>query len=286
MRSLVDRRPFASFVAVTLAFSWSVWLLAFLALEGRAAGFAAVVVGGFGPPVGAVAVVHLRGGDVGDWLRAQLLDAAAPAWFLLALAIPLVFVAAETGYLVATGATLDLGLVVDRLPAFLGSLVFVFFLGGGQEELGWRAFALPELQARYDGLVASLVIGVVWAVWHLPLYVLPGAIYASEPFVTYVPLVVAFAFVYTWLYNAAGRALPVVVLLHAATNSHSVLVPVPMEAIQGAMGGATSHAIVFGATVAVLAAILLVADPRSLGHRARTAASGDGPDRTVGHGGS
>ena len=58
---------------------------------------------------------------------------------------------------------------------FIFSFLFVFFVGGGQEELGWRGFALPRLQAAYGAFAASFIIGVVWAIWHFPLYLIDGA---------------------------------------------------------------------------------------------------------------
>ncbi len=87
------------------------------------------------------------------------------------------------------GHDLDLTPALDRLPVYLAMFAFVAFLGGGREEAGWRGFALPWL--RWRPWQATLVIGIVWGVWHIPL----GWI---------LPLFLAF---YTYLYNVTGSVL-------------------------------------------------------------------------------
>jgi uncharacterized protein len=62
------------------------------------------------------------------------------------------------------------------------TVVFALFSGPLSEELGWRGFALPRLQVRYNALVSSLILGVIWCFWHLPLFFTPGAAQLSIPF--------------------------------------------------------------------------------------------------------
>jgi membrane protease YdiL (CAAX protease family) len=262
MVSIARRWPVASFVVATYAFSWLAWVAGFVAFDGGALGFASVVVGGFGPMAGAVAVTWLRGESLRAWLAPQLRLRVPLRWYLVALAIPVSFTVAYTAYLAAVGVSLQPAILVERLPTFLGSLAFVFVLGGGQEEFGWRAFMLPRLQRRWNPLSASAALGLVWAVWHLPLFVLPSAIYAQRPFASYVPMVIALAVVYTWLYNHADRALPVVMLLHAGTNSAAVLIPVPATVAESAVSGHVSHAIPFAVSAAVVAAVVAVGSTR------------------------
>ena len=264
MRSIATDRPIASFVTVTFAFSWIAWVIGFAAFESPALGFASVVAGGFGPLVGAATVLGLSGHSVRGWLRDGLTVRIAPRWYALAVAIPLFFALVQTAFLVATGARTDPGLLPGRLSAFVGALAFTFFLGGGQEEFGWRGFMLPRLRDRYGSAGASLVVGVVWALWHFPLYAIPGALYADRPFVTYVPVVVALAVVFTWFDNRTRGAIPALMLLHAAVNNAGTLIPVAPAELAGYGSDSTYYLVQFAAALAVVAAIL-VADGRSLG---------------------
>lgn len=92
----------------------------------------------------------------------------------------LLFGAASVVYL-ALGNAIEPSEIIQRIPIYSLSLIFVlnvgfvFLLGGRQEEIGWRGFALPRLLDRFDAVTASLVIGAVWAVWHLPLLVMEGS---------------------------------------------------------------------------------------------------------------
>ena len=86
------------------------------------------------------------------------------------------------------------------------------------EELGWRGFALPRLQARRSALAASLIVGAVWGTYHLPLFVLGSP---TRPFALFLPFAlscVIMSIFYTWMYNGTGGSLLIVVLLHATTN--------------------------------------------------------------------
>jgi len=101
------------------------------------------------------------------------------------------------------------------------NLVFASLLGGGQEEFGWRGFALPHLQASYDALTASLLVGVVWAIWHAPMFVF--GVYSEHPGLYAVGLL-AYAVVFTWYYNSSQGQLLGAVVVHGTLNA-SVNIP-------------------------------------------------------------
>lgn len=119
----------------------------------------------------------------------------------------------------------SLGLAV-AVPVFFG---FDALTNG--EEIGWRGYALPRLQARHSALAASLVIGVVWAVWHIPKFLTAGSA-QSYPFWLFLLDVVAKAIIYTWVFNSTGGSLLAVTLLHAASNTSVVSLPV-LPAVTG-----------------------------------------------------
>jgi membrane protease YdiL (CAAX protease family) len=95
----------------------------------------------------------------------------------------------------------------------------VFLVGGGNEALGWREFALPRLQRSYSAFTASLLIGVCWFAWHLPLFLVAGSSQAGVPVAYYGIAVIALSVVFTWLYNETGGSDLLTMLLHAPVNT-------------------------------------------------------------------
>jgi membrane protease YdiL (CAAX protease family) len=103
-------------------------------------------------------------------------------------------------------------------------------VSGLGEELGWRGYALPRLQAQLGPRTASAVVGVLWAGWHLPVFLwaspLSGFRLLAE-FTLYALILVAYSFFLTRAYNATGGSLWAAVLMHAAITAtlNTLLVP-------------------------------------------------------------
>jgi membrane protease YdiL (CAAX protease family) len=85
------------------------------------------------------------------------------------------------------------------------------------EELGWRGYALPRLQARQSALLASIVLGLLSGLWHLPLFLTQGDPRASLPFGWFLIGIVLAAIVVTWVYNHTQGSLLIALLLHTTT---------------------------------------------------------------------
>lgn len=99
-----------------------------------------------------------------------------------------------------------------------GQLFFNIFSGPLSEEGGWRGFALPRLQEKFNALVSSLILGTIWAFWHLPLFFIPGSDQSQIFFPIYLALNIAFATYLTWLYNNTGGSLLITILGHFCIN--------------------------------------------------------------------
>ena len=198
-RRWIRRHPIISFFLIAYAISWTLWGVA--ALGGGQVPF---LLGGLGPFASALVVTRLTSGSVRSWLRTLLIWRVNPAYYAVAFLLPVALYAAVNLVLLALGYTLDLTPLPGLLPAYAGSFLLVATVGGGFEEPGWRGFALPRLQAGHSPVVSTLVLGLAWGIWHVPLYGPAGFV---------VPLILAFF--YTWLYNRTGSVI-VCLLLHAS----------------------------------------------------------------------
>ncbi|MCX8023872.1 MAG: CPBP family intramembrane metalloprotease [Thermanaerothrix sp.] len=110
----------------------------------------------------------------------------------------------------------DTSLIVT---AFLTSL-----LANPWEEVGWRGFALPRWQKRYSALTASLILGSLWGLWHLPLFFWVGNPMTTYPFGLWFLSLLALTVLYTWLYNTTAGNLFVVALFHVSLNTFGTIV--------------------------------------------------------------
>ena len=115
------------------------------------------------------------------------------------------------------------------------------------EEVGWRGYALPRLAASIGLGGASVVLGIVWAVWHLPLFILPDSGSTGQSFLAYLLQVTAMSVVFAYVYWKTDGSLLVVMVMHAAVNNTSGIVP-------AAVGGAVTP-IAFGGSLVAWAAV-------------------------------
>lgn len=238
-KSSTRRSAMGIFVSVTFVFTFAAWLPVVLA-----GGFAnlpaplSTVLGllaPFGPAVGAVMALAAVEGNEG--LRAYWRQVTAWRtgwhWYAIALLGPVgLFTAVLAVRMLLGQPALDsFGHV--SVTGFLVTLVLATLVGGGQEELGWRGFALPRLQARHGPLVASLIIGLLWTLWHGMLWFIPESPQYHIPFWLYGLHMLPNAIIYTWLYNRTSLfngsgSVPVAMLYHGMGNAipAAVLLPV------------------------------------------------------------
>jgi CAAX protease family protein len=208
----IRRHRLILYFGLTYAISWPLWLLSRLA--GGTVGTVLLVVGGFGPLVAAAITIRCSGGSLTEWLRGIVRWRIPVRFYAYALGLPVLIMAAMNAVLAVLGQQPDVSLVLGRIPAYLQTLLITAVIFGGQEEPGWRGFALPRLEERHAPLVATLILGFGWGVWHIPLYGPAGLV---------VPLVLAFF--YSWLYNRTQSVL-LCILLHAsftAAQDHLLL---------------------------------------------------------------
>jgi hypothetical protein len=132
------------------------------------------------------------------------------------------------------GSPLEVNLA-QPLYMFIPLLIMQFFLDSGLgEELGWRGFLLPRLQARHNALIASIIVGIVWGLWHLPMFlvdVMPpmyelGQMYGVVPALVgfTVFITIPWSILFTWLYNNTKGSLLLAFVFHASQAWFAILV--------------------------------------------------------------
>jgi uncharacterized protein len=208
--SVVRRHPLIAFFVLAYVFSWWPWPL-------NALGLSPGAIVGFGPFFAAVVVLALTGGKTAVMilLRRMVRWRVAPLWYAAALLLPVAIALGATVLNVVLGArppsSAELGAWPSLIPTYF-LLLLIPGIGGAWEEPGWRGYALPKLQVGRSALVASLILGVVWAFWHLPLMV-AGLIPWSD--LAYVSVQ---SVVYAWLFNNTNGSVLLVMVFHTMNN--------------------------------------------------------------------
>jgi membrane protease YdiL (CAAX protease family) len=249
LRAWVRRHPLLAFFGLAYALSWMAWFPWTLGYRGPA-GMVLFIIGGFGPAASAAVITKLTGGSIRAWGRGILRWRVPGRFYLYALGFPVLVWGAMNLVLAVLGKDIDPSLLLERVPAYLSTLLFVSVLGGGFEEPGWRGFALPRLEARLTPVRATLLLALVWGLWHLPVY---GLAFVGPMF---------FVFPYTYLYNRT-RSILLCILLHGAfTAAQDNLVLLPGHA------NVTVGLVMLGVLIAA-SAILVAATRGRLGYTSR-----------------
>lgn len=224
-------QPLLSFYLLAFGLAWLGWIPVALGSHGVAPFTAPewqllLVLPAVAPAVAAGVVARVRYGSA----QANALFAAlarwrvAPIWYLVAIGGPVVI--ALTASVVTTWLRLphDLPVLQGERFALANAALISSLLANPWEEVGWRGFALPHWQQRYHALAATLIVGVLWSLWHLPIFFWIGNPMASYPFFPWLAGTIAGAVIYTWLYNSTAGSLLPVTLFHVAFNTAVVVI--------------------------------------------------------------
>ena len=220
----------AVFVLLTFGWSWGFWMPRALASEGILDSVPALPeLGAFGPTVAAFALVTYSGGLRGaSRLAGRAIQLDYPKrWLGVALLFTPVAVLVSLAVAIATGTTPSFPWTGNLLVLPL-AFAFILLLGGPlQEEFGWRGYLLDALQTRFGAVQSGVVVGLVWAVWHLPLFYIPSeTIYYQNPFLGFAVSITLFSVLMTWVYNNTDRSLLPALLFHASFNWSQAMFPI------------------------------------------------------------
>ena len=233
------------FFGLAFAITWITWWPVAFDIVPDAAELPLLGVGVFGPILAAAIVVKFTGGSWRQWLQIGVRPRPARRWLLVPFALALVVLGLSTVTGLALGHDLELPDLADdgtpiELPlVYLINLVFLILWGGGQEEPGWRGFALPRLLERLGATSASLVLGAAWAAWHLPLFAMDDTNQAGTGFAPYAIGTLGLSILFTWLHLETHGSVIIAALFHGVVNANSLLDPIadPSTAQQWAEAG-------------------------------------------------
>lgn len=265
---LIRRRPLAAFFVLAYAIAWIAWAplvlsrtgLGWLPFDGS---MWLTIPGSYGPLIAALIVRRATHGDfrIGRLLPSfgRFAIGLLVGWLLIVAAfvvLPVLWLAREPLVLLGWG-------VLAAYP--YGVAQTVLMAGPIGEEPGWRGFALPRLEMHLPPWAAMLVLGVIWGLWHLPLFLVPQ--WTGSPAWIYLLLIAAFSVVIGFAFELSRRSLLAAILLHAVFNASStILVGVLGNAPLG--GNLPPDLVIAGAFVLVAVVLAIVTRGRLAAPRA------------------
>ena len=260
LQAWIQRSPLLGYFALTFAGSWVCWALS-SAIRTRLPWLATLLMfaGSFGPSLAAIVLVATtrRVEGLRAWLSRCLQWRIGRRWWALAMFLPLAVMLLAAGLHIALGGDIATSPASGHLLLTVVNLPLVLLLGGPLgEEFGWRGYALPVLQDRLGWRAASVGLGLVWGVWHLPLFYIDGTAQARIPLALFLLSVVALSVVFAWLVNRTAGSVVAALLFHTSINFWPSVVPVlPAE------GSYRAYAFVVAMLVLLAFVALLTSGP-------------------------
>jgi membrane protease YdiL (CAAX protease family) len=273
IKALLTRYPLVSFFVMAYAFSWIVWVPWVLGEDG-----ANVLPPALSVPSSAARLLLAGGILAGPTLSAFIMTATTEGregvrrllgrlvlwrvgfrWYLFALiGVPLIML---LGTMVYSMSLPNLGALggPSYLLGYLASFALVTVLGGPLlEEIGWRGFALPRMERLQGPLLASVILGVMWALWHLPEFLVPswaassggGGIVGIAMFTL---TAITFTIVISWVFNNTRASVLLAILVHSSIDTFTI----PLAAIFPAWAIASALPLMIGFGVVAVALMVL-----------------------------
>ena len=265
-------RPLLKFFSLTYAATWICWMAAGAISRGNtpaAPALAAIagalfLLGTFAPALVALALTERAEGRAATraLLRRVFEWRVGARWYVFAVGyMPAIKLSVALVHRFASGGWPRFGQEAWYLMAT--AILFSTWVQAG-EEIGWRGYAIPRLSDRFGLAPASVILGIIWASWHLPLFLVLESDKFGQSFPLYLLQVTALSVAAAWLYWRTEGSLLLVMLLHAAVNNTKDIVP---SAVPGTTNPfALSTSLVAWLTVAFLwiaAAYFLVRMPKT-----------------------
>lgn len=260
MKQRSDNNSLFLFFLIAYAFSWLFWVPEALAAYGMVLPTAVTNFlaspfnpAAFGPLFAALLLTLVNDGWKGTLglLKRGVDFRFKKIWLFPIFLLPLLVFSGSILVSVFFGATpLDISVLSNPVVAIVAFVVILFTAGPLQEEFGWRGYALPRLQTRFNALNSSLILGILWWLWHLPLVFIQGKFMVNSLvlFAVLMIEIVLTSILFTWIYNNTNGSVLATLLFHTAMN-WSIWVVLP---------GMKVNAAIIGITVLILFAVVAI----------------------------
>ncbi len=227
--SLRDDYKLRRFFLLSFAVSWLVWISMILFNPGAVYFLPLLFLGAFGPSLTAIFML-IRYGSTEEkksfWKRLVSVKRIGLKWFLSILLIfPVILILRYSLYSLIGGSYPSPAVYFEGIENISDGLIllFIMLLGGPlAEELGWRGYALDRLQQRWGMLMGSIILGVNWVLWHLPLFFIEGTTEFQKgfgpAFWSCAFQLIVISLIFTLVYYKTGKSILAVILLHLMVN--------------------------------------------------------------------
>ena len=264
----IKQHNVTAFFIFAFAISWTIWISVRLFLAQSGVFHTFYFVGVFGPFLSAiiVTVITERWSGLWQWFRKTFNFRINIGWYLIGgLLGPIGVALYQFSLYLLLGGESDFS-KANPWWNYLISVPIGALFAGGNEEPGWRGFALPQLIKTQHPLVASLFLGLMWALWHIPFSFLTGGGDVSYHwFAWFIINTVGLSFIMTWLYFKSSMSVIPVILFHQATNHVWHYFPMPSDVISGLPDWIVLKTIVYW-TIAI---VLVIVSRGNLGSNVR-----------------
>lgn len=215
----MDKKRLIKYLVITFLITWSCWwgeaFLLFISPLTNLDVFPMVLftLGGFGPTI--AALLCMNGRLSRENIRSFLFHNTKRNWLVM-------FVAVAMETLAFSVCSIGMADMIPKTPVAVMVIVIVFLqaavLYGGNEELGWRGTMQPILKQAMPSPVATLLVGIVWICWHIPLWFIVGDSHQSMSFLSFAILGIALSYWLSAIYDITG-AVVFCMILHGVTNT-------------------------------------------------------------------
>lgn len=254
MSTFVKKYPAISLLVLAMIFG----IVPVLAVAAGLLPPAASQLGALSSSLAAILLVLIEGrkGGLRELLSRFLIWRVGIQWWAIALFFAVIpSVAALYLFHLLRGPTVDWS-GLPPLYTVVPMFIFLTIAAGLGEEFGWRGFLLPRLQTRHNALVSGLIVGVAWAIWHMPLFFIKGTSQYEQAqdgllpaILGYSLLVIASSIQFTWVFNNTKGSVLLAAVLHGASNTWAGYIDV----YRGHFGGILTFM-----AVSVVVSILIV----------------------------